>query len=1183
MTYPLFMTRLFSYSGYLTKSLRILFAELFCMTLVLTASLAQAQTVDTQRIKAPDFTTSTLQAELEEIDTIETLTEEQKVQVKAYLEASISSLASSAKSLESRARFTIELENAPRTLEGLSASIEAIQTEIGKPDKISDEPMREEALLKLEQDLIAKESELRTLRSEVEGYESGLQNLTTRQVSAPKELNDARESLGDITTNLNELGESELDAVAEANRKSLQARRYYRRTQISALEQEIAGLSTRQEIVTARSLLADLELQKLADEVQYLSEKTGQRRFNEAAQLRDDTKILRQGYAEAHPLVIDLADRNLALTEEIVELASGGADISKRSAGIQSRLDIVESDLRVAEDLIKTGALDRRAGATLRRLSNQLTSPTVLKSQIKETQKSRIDVTQKRLIAQEELRDIPLGRVNTAALLRSARVQIPELAELTDADKAAMQLLTSTRRELLQRVMTAASSRISETANLYEQQTALLDSTDKLKTLLDEKLLWVPSVPAINFAWPGKVVSGVLTVFSPKNIRLTFDVFLLQIRSLWFLVLVFAVAIISSIMLRKGLWDDILTRSKKVGRVQHDNYWHTPSVIMSCVFIALPFPLFFALLWLLFDLSSSPDPLIEGLADTFLYVSLFSLFLLTWRAWDRDQSLFGAHYKLPEGFRKSVNTNLRWFIPLAGISTGLIALTDSSVDPDVYEGFSLFAFVITAVALSYFALKVLWARRAALSMNFSKDSIFYKYKNPLTFVLVGLPLIAGALALFGYYDTASELLGRLFFSAWLFLLTYVVHGLIKRTVLVAQRQIAFKQAIEKRDAAARARAEKLEAEQRGEEIAPPPPLDTSDIDIKVISRQSSQLLNTLVVLGFAALMWMIWSDLLPALSIFNEVKIGDYTTQIMDEAGSMRDMEVPITLWNLIQSFVILALTFIAAKNLPGFLEIFVLNRAGVDAGTRYAVTTILGYIIVAIGVVIGFDRLGLQWSQLRWIVTGLSVGIGFGLQKIIANFISGLIILFERPVRIGDYVTIGEQSGTVSRIQIRATTLMDLDNREILIPNEALISERVTNWTLSNSVTRLTVPVGIAYGSDTDKARDLMLEALKANNKVLETPAPQVLFLGFGDSSLNFELRVFLRNFDDRVPVKHMIHMDINKVLAKAGIAIPFPQRDLNIVSQNIPLEIATKATARIKNPEGKRSAKKSPKPKSP
>ena len=564
------------------------------------------------------------------------------------------------------------------------------------------------------------------------------------------------------------------------------------------------------------------------------------------------------------------------------------------------------------------------------------------------------------------------------------------------------------------------------------------------------------------------------------------------------------------------------------------------------------------------------------MADTFFYLSLFSLFLLTWRAWDRDKSLFAVHYKLPEGFRKTVNKNLRWFIPFAGISTGLVALTDSSADPNVYEGFSLLAFVVTALALSYFAFKVLWSPRKDLSANFAKDSFFSKYKGPLTLVSVGLPLIAAALSLYGYYDTASELLGRLFFSAWLFLLTYVVHGLIKRTVLVAQRQLAFRQAVEKRDAAAKARAEKLEAEERGEEMSPPPPVDTSEIDIKAISRQSSQLLNTLIVLGFAGLMWVIWSDLLPALSIFNEVKIGEYTGQIVDDAGVMKDVPVPITLWNLIQAFVILALTFIAAKNLPGFLEIFVLSRAGVEAGTRYAITTILGYIIVAVGVIIGFDKLGLQWSQLRWIVTGLSVGIGFGLQKIIANFVSGLIILFERPVRIGDYVTIGEQSGTVSRIQIRATTLADLDNREILIPNEALISERVTNWTLSNSVTRLTVPVGIAYGSDTDKARDLMLEALKANNKVLDNPAPQVLFMGFGDSSLNFELRVFLRNFDDRVPVRHMIHTEINKVLAKAGISIPFPQRDLNIVSQNIPFEIANakppvKAVSR--KPSGKKT----------
>ena len=363
-----------------------------------------------------------------------------------------------------------------------------------------------------------------------------------------------------------------------------------------------------------------------------------------------------------------------------------------------------------------------------------------------------------------------------------------------------------------------------------------------------------------------------------------------------------------------------------------------------------------------------------------------------------------------------------------------------------------------------------------------------------------------------------------------------------------------------------ARQQKAEAAERGDIPSAPPPIDTSQIDIKAISRQSSQLLNTLVVLGFAGLMWLTWSDLLPALSIFNDVVLGSYTGQVFDEAGAIIDTKIPITLWNLVQSAVILILTYIAAKNLPGFLEVFVLNRAGIDAGTRYAVRTILGYVIIAVGIVIGFDRLGLQWSQLRWIVTGLSVGIGFGLQKIIANFISGLIILFERPIRIGDYVTIGEQSGTVSRIKIRATTLSDLDNREILIPNEALISERVTNWTLSNSVTRLIIPVGIAYGSDTDKARDIMLDALKANPKVLDTPAPNVLFTGFGDSSLDFQLRVFLSNFEDRWPVTHTIHTEVNKALEAAGISIPFPQTDLHIVSQNGPLEIGPKPTSKSK-----------------
>jgi len=156
-----------------------------------------------------------------------------------------------------------------------------------------------------------------------------------------------------------------------------------------------------------------------------------------------------------------------------------------------------------------------------------------------------------------------------------------------------------------------------------------------------------------------------------------------------------------------------------------------------------------------------------------------------------------------------------------------------------------------------------------------------------------------------------------------------------------------------------------------------------------MTRQSAKLLRTIILLGFAGLLWMIWSPLIPALSVFDGFTVGTIEGGARDIDGNPIDRI--ISLWDVLQALVVLILTFIAARNLPGFLEIFVLNRMGVDAGTRYAVTTVLGYI----------NQLGLQWSQLKWVVTGLSVGIGLGLQKIIANFVSGLIILFERPAQL--------------------------------------------------------------------------------------------------------------------------------------------------------------------------------------
>lgn len=1118
-------------------------------------------------IERPNFTISEIENTLETIQSDDNLTEDQKNQIKGFLETAKVALANATKNKEAEALFRAEFENAAQTLESLEQQIAEQQALVEPKSKGSDdEPMREEALVKLEQALLTKESRVSALRSELEGYETGLQNLATRQVAAPDELTETREKLGELTAQITELGDAQLDRVGEARRTSLVAQRYSNATRLGALEREIAGLSERAEILTARRNLAELKLEGVDTEVKYLQDKTGQGRANEAAQVRDDALSTLTLYAESHPVVQELARSNVALADSLVALASDANFISKRGATVRSRLDDVESDLRVARDFIGLGDLDRQAGATLRRLSNQLQAPQAIKNNINTTQKTLIALTQRRLIAQDTLRDLQIGRPDFNRALERARLVDPSLTVLTAGDETSYETLYTQHRDMLLRVSSASTTRINEIVELQNQQKGLLTSTVELKDLLDEKLLWVPSSTPVNLAWPKKVIKGAFLLFSTEHINLVVREAISQSILLFPFMLIFIIVLSSIIFMRSRLWADIYERGKMVGDVSNDSFWHTPLVILACILIALPIPLIFLMFAGLFEISSSPDPLIDNVQETFSYLAVFSLFFLTWRAWDKDKSLFDTHFKFSDIIRQSLRKNFLWFAPFTGVATALVGFSEGSPTREIAEGFSLFAFIISALALAILSYRIIYDRQEKRNSFADNDTPFKKYNIVLGAVFVAGPLLSIGMAASGYYDTSTKFLWRLFVSGWLVLLTYVLYGFIHRTVLVAQRRLALREAVSKRDAAVLARQQKAEAAERGDIPSAPPPIDTSQIDIKAISRQSSQLLNTLVVLGFAGLMWLTWSDLLPALSIFNDVVLGSYTGQVFDEAGAIIDTKIPITLWNLVQSAVILILTYIAAKNLPGFLEVFVLNRAGIDAGTRYAVRTILGYVIIAVGIVIGFDRLGLQWSQLRWIVTGLSVGIGFGLQKIIANFISGLIILFERPIRIGDYVTIGEQSGTVSRIKIRATTLSDLDNREILIPNEALISERVTNWTLSNSVTRLIIPVGIAYGSDTDKARDIMLDALKANPKVLDTPAPNVLFTGFGDSSLDFQLRVFLSNFEDRWPVTHTIHTEVNKALEGAGISIPFPQTDLHIVSQNGPLEIGPKPASKSK-----------------
>jgi potassium efflux system protein len=252
-------------------------------------------------------------------------------------------------------------------------------------------------------------------------------------------------------------------------------------------------------------------------------------------------------------------------------------------------------------------------------------------------------------------------------------------------------------------------------------------------------------------------------------------------------------------------------------------------------------------------------------------------------------------------------------------------------------------------------------------------------------------------------------------------------------------------------------------------------------------------------------------------------------------------------------------MTLMAAKNLPGIIQVVLLQRFGLGPGERAAISTIVQYTIVVIGGSSIFKILGVGWGNVQWLVAALGVGIGFGLQEIVANFISGLILLFERPIRVGDAVTVGDVSGTVSKIRIRATSITTWERKELIVPNKEFIVGRLVNWTLSDTVIRVLVPVGIAYGSDTEKAAKLLLEAAQASPKVLKDPAPSVLFVGFGSSSLDFELRAYT-NYEFALALRHDLHMAVDKAFRGAGIEIAFPQQDVHIKTVEEAFVIAEK-----------------------
>ena len=385
-------------------------------------------------------------------------------------------------------------------------------------------------------------------------------------------------------------------------------------------------------------------------------------------------------------------------------------------------------------------------------------------------------------------------------------------------------------------------------------------------------------------------------------------------------------------------------------------------------------------------------------------------------------------------------------------------------------------------------------------------------------MLAGLCFLPVLMALFsaaGYHFTAVQLSWRLYWTLVIVVGIGLATSITSRMLLIMQFRMRLAQAVGASD--------------------------DSTLDISEVTAQVNRLLRVVALVAVVIIGWQLWSGVIPAINYLESVHLW----QTYDaELGTA----TWVTLRELMLSTAILIITLVLSRNLPGILEIVLLERLPLDRGGRYAISFVCRYLVVIAGLMLTFRWLGFSWTTVQWLAAGLTVGLGFGLQEIFANLVSGLIILIERPVRVGDFVTVNGVDGHVLRVQLRATTIKDLDHRELIVPNKTFITENVMNWTLSDRSTRVIIAVGIAYGSDTKRAQKVLIDVARQNPLVKNIPSPEVVFRAFGESTLDFELRVMISTREVYYQVIHELNMAVDQAFRDEGIEIAFPQRDVHV-----------------------------------
>ena len=1082
----------------------------------------------------PTVTTEVLQSKMDALNARQGLDNNEKTAILKLYQSAQDNLTNAAQFKNQMAVFTAAIHQAPNKNKLLQKEIE--QT-LAKISKAPSEDFRKIPIEELEQRLILEKGKITQLEEQIEKLEAELNVQNNRPMLIHEETIAAQQAIEEIEKKL------ALPTAPSDFKLEHEARQLYYKTFIEAhtaelkmLEVEASSQPARLELLKSMLELLDIQKNALNPVVTSIESAAFDLRQQEARKMEDAISQTEKDIADKHPLIQQRTRENIQYSRDLQIITAKIEQISEQKTQVEAQNADIENEFKSADKKISLAGLSPALGKVLREQRHSLATQNEI------TAASRTLQNETALTSLEQLRveDKQKSLSNLDDALRQMMVTQVDTAlpfEKRMMIQAELRVLLNNQKELLNKLALANTTYLRTLGDFDFTRQQMLAQATKFAAYLDERLLWVQSSEPINLEAVVGLYHSLRWLFSPSNwltlLSETKDVLahntLLALTSL---------ALFLWLIRLKNWVQHHLQINESI---HSDHFIYTLKMLIYRVLFTLPIPISGYLIGSFLTHSSTVD--FNQAIGTGLQRASLSAFILQFcYAIFALNGIARRHFQWQKSTVVLLHSQLAWLRFVIVPAMFLIHATSASKISEHSDSLGRLALIVMLLAMVIFLIKLLHPSRGIWKtwLNNHENYWLVQLRYICYALVIAVPLIIIGFAVTGYYLSALELGEKLVSTLRLLVVLLFLHEIIFRWLSIANRQLALKNAAQQRQFQS---AHEKHAPAGSED--PLLPFTDQQLDIPKINAQTRKLLH--VTLAFAMILgfWMIWKNILPAFSFLDHIVLWQHKVIVENQ-----ETYQPITLTNLFLAGLYLFIAIVAVRNFSGVLELIIFRRWNVEVGSRYAVNQLAKYSFVTVAFISIASELGGSWAQVQWLIAALGVGLGFGLQEIFANLVSGIILLFERPIRVGDIVTIGDVTGKVCRIQMRATTLIDGDQRELIVPNKTFITSQLVNWTLSDATTRIVIPIGIAFGSDLEFAHDLMLQTLQETPLILDDPEPCALFVGFGDSSLNFSIRAFVSDPINRWPVIHDVNMRLERILRENNIEIPYPQRDVHVRS---------------------------------